>query len=57
MPIMEKNESIGKLCHNGWVKIAVLDPNSSSIDWYRVRREHLEFAEIDPSASVTADYV
>ena len=80
--IMDKNESIGKLCRNGWVQLAVLDPNSStikvfrqgvfreyqpttsrlpitdsSIDWYRGWREHLEFAEIDPSASVTADYV
>jgi uncharacterized protein len=69
--VMEKNPDIGKLIHNGWVRVATLDPDSSairfirdgafhdyrpraerlpraasSVEWYRGRRDHLEFAEI-----------
>ena len=71
LQIMERIESIGKLCRNRWVRLAVLDPAanelsvfrsgefrpyqpqaevlpkaSSSVDWYRGWRDHLEFAEI-----------
>jgi uncharacterized protein len=70
--IMDRDEGIGKLCRNGWVQLAVLDPDlreisvfvegefrryepqsvaipraSSSADWYRGWRDHLEFAEIE----------
>jgi uncharacterized protein YbcC (UPF0753/DUF2309 family) len=69
--IIERNEGIGRLCRNGWIQLAVIDPTtrrvsvfeagafrpyepqasvlpraSSSVDWYRGWREHLEFAEI-----------
>jgi uncharacterized protein YbcC (UPF0753/DUF2309 family) len=69
--IIDRNAGIGRLCRNGWVKLAVLHPEtrevfqfeggafrpyrptatvlpsaSSSIDWYRGWRDHLEFAEI-----------
>ncbi|MGE0756865.1 MAG: DUF2309 domain-containing protein [Pirellulaceae bacterium] len=29
--IMDRNPAIGKLCRNGWVQLATLDPHSSSI--------------------------
>jgi uncharacterized protein YbcC (UPF0753/DUF2309 family) len=70
--IMERNESIGRLCRNAWVHVAVIHPEtrtvsiyrngkfqdyrplaaalpmaSSSVDWYRGWRDHLEFAEIE----------
>jgi uncharacterized protein YbcC (UPF0753/DUF2309 family) len=69
--VMDKNPGIGKLIRNGWVRVAILDPDSptirffrdgtfhdyhprperlpraaSSVEWYRGRRDHLEFAEI-----------
>lgn len=69
--IMERNEVVGRILRNGWVQLAVLDPEtaairvlqndefvphqpetttlpkaSSSVDWYRGWRDHLEFAEI-----------
>jgi uncharacterized protein YbcC (UPF0753/DUF2309 family) len=74
LQIMDQNPSIGMLCRNRWVRLAVLDPDSntlsvfqggefrlyepqasvlpkaaSSVDWYRGWRDHLEFAEIEPS--------
>jgi uncharacterized protein YbcC (UPF0753/DUF2309 family) len=73
--IIERNEGIGRMCRNGWIQLAVLDPDSrkihvfqddefhpyqpqslvlpgasSSVDWYRGWRDHLEFAVIQPSA-------
>lgn len=70
--IIARDEGIGRLCRNGWVLLAVLDPRtraisvfqdgafhpyqvqatvlpraSTSVDWYRGWREHLEFAEIE----------
>jgi uncharacterized protein YbcC (UPF0753/DUF2309 family) len=69
--IMDRQPGIGMLVRNGWVQLAVLDPDSpaiqvyrhgvfydyqpqaeqlprasSSVDWYRGWREHLEFASI-----------
>ena len=35
LKIMERNEEIGKLVTNGWVQMAVLDPNSSEIRLFR----------------------
>jgi uncharacterized protein YbcC (UPF0753/DUF2309 family) len=73
--IMDRSQSISRLCRNRWVRLAVLDPDSdqlsifqggsfrpyqpeatalprasSSVDWYRGWRDHLEFAEIDAPA-------
>jgi uncharacterized protein YbcC (UPF0753/DUF2309 family) len=33
--IMERNELVGRILRNGWVQLAVLDPNSSEIHVYR----------------------
>jgi uncharacterized protein YbcC (UPF0753/DUF2309 family) len=69
--IMDSTPGIGRLCRNGWVRLAVQDPEtyeislfeggefrpyrpqatvlpraSSSVEWYRGWRDHLEFAEI-----------
>jgi uncharacterized protein YbcC (UPF0753/DUF2309 family) len=74
--IIDRNEDIGRLCRNRWVRLAVLDPDSdklsdfqggvfrpyqpeaaalprasSSVDWYRGWRDHLEFAEINAPLS------
>lgn len=74
--IMARNEEVGRLIRNGWVQLALLDPDSnrlqvfqsgafvpyrpaatqlpratSSVDWYRGWRDHLEFAEIIPKGS------
>jgi uncharacterized protein YbcC (UPF0753/DUF2309 family) len=71
--ILDRDPGIGRLCKNGWVRLAVLHPEtyevsffedgefspyrpksktlpraSSSADWYRGWRDHLEFAEILP---------
>jgi uncharacterized protein YbcC (UPF0753/DUF2309 family) len=71
--ILDQDESIGRLCRNGWVRLAVLNPRtrklsiyrngrfhdyqpqadslpkaSSSVEWYRGWRDHLEFAQIEP---------
>ena len=29
--IMDRNEGIGRLCRNGWIQLAVLDPESRQI--------------------------
>ncbi|QJW92777.1 DUF2309 domain-containing protein [Frigoriglobus tundricola] len=78
--VMKQDTPVGKMIdsmtRNGWVQLAVLDPDSarirlfergefreyrptatalptatSSLDWYRGWREHLEFAEIAPAQS------
>jgi uncharacterized protein YbcC (UPF0753/DUF2309 family) len=71
--IIDRNEMIGRMCRNGWILLAVIDPEShaihvyedgrfqpyqaqatvlpktsSSVDWYRGWRDHLEFAVIEP---------
>jgi uncharacterized protein len=71
--IIEREPTIGRMSRNGWIQLAVLDPDSaelgvfregafvryeprtaslphasSSLDWYRGWRDHLEFAEISP---------
>lgn len=33
--IMERNEGIGKLCRNGWVQLAVLDPQTRQVSVYQ----------------------
>jgi uncharacterized protein YbcC (UPF0753/DUF2309 family) len=70
--IMDRNELIGRMCRNGWILLALIDPwtreirvfqdgsflpylpeaqvlprASSSVDWYRGWRDHLEFAVIE----------
>jgi hypothetical protein len=75
--IMDRNALIGRLCRNGWIRLAVLHPQArefymfedgefrlyqpqssvlpkaaSSVEWYRGWRDHLEFAEIEPSERV-----
>jgi uncharacterized protein YbcC (UPF0753/DUF2309 family) len=35
LSIMDRNEVIGRLCRNGWVQVAVLDPNSPQIQVFR----------------------
>ncbi|MFO0956435.1 MAG: putative inorganic carbon transporter subunit DabA [Isosphaeraceae bacterium] len=74
--LIGRNQAVGRLCRNGWVRLATIDPAtrqvsvyqegeflpytpqaealpraSSSVDWYRGWREHLEFAEIIPPAA------
>lgn len=69
--ILDRHQELGRLAKNGWIKLAVLDPDSpalwmyqdggfgvyqsetsglprvsSSIDWYRDQRDHLDFAAI-----------
>ncbi len=71
--IMDRNPVIGRILRNGWAQLALLDPKSSrvlyyrngefeehvpekdelprastSTDWYRGWRDHLDFAVIDP---------
>jgi uncharacterized protein YbcC (UPF0753/DUF2309 family) len=70
--MINRNQAVGRLCRNGWVRAAVVHPEtrrvsvyqegefieyvpeadvlpkaSSSVDWYRGWRDHLEFAEIE----------
>ena len=33
--IMDRNEGIGKLCRNGWVRLAVLDPDSGELSVFQ----------------------
>jgi uncharacterized protein len=35
LQIMRQNEGIGRLCRNGWVQLAVLDPHSNQIQIFR----------------------
>ncbi|OWK37671.1 DUF2309 domain-containing protein [Fimbriiglobus ruber] len=35
LQIIEKNEGIGRMCRNGWVQLAVLDPGSDAIQVFR----------------------
>jgi uncharacterized protein YbcC (UPF0753/DUF2309 family) len=72
LQMLERNPAMCRMGINGWVQIAVQDPDtakiqvyrdgqfhdyqsesdslpraSSSVDWYRGCRDHLEFAEIE----------
>jgi uncharacterized protein YbcC (UPF0753/DUF2309 family) len=33
--IMDRHENIGRMCRNGWIQLAVLDPQSSRISIFR----------------------
>ncbi len=33
--IMDRNEGIGRLCRNGWVQLAVLDPETRAISVFQ----------------------
>ena len=47
LKIMECNEGINRLCRNGWVQLATLDPDSSTLHVFR----HGEFQLYQPHAS------
>ena len=49
LAIMDRNEAIGKTIRNGWVQLAVLDPDSSQIDLF----ENGEFRAYTPEAAET----
>jgi uncharacterized protein len=78
LDIMDRNETIGRLCRNDWVQLATLSPAdstvhllingqfelyqiessdlpkaSSSTDWYRGWRDHLNFALVSSQQSAT----
>lgn len=40
LSIMDRNEGIAKLCRNSWIRLAVLDPESSQLQLFR--RDHFE---------------
>jgi uncharacterized protein YbcC (UPF0753/DUF2309 family) len=44
LSIIERNENIGRVCRNGWIQLAVLDPHSSRIHVYR----HPKFDRYEP---------
>jgi uncharacterized protein len=46
--IMDRNEGIGRLCRNGWIRLAVLDPGSNEISVY----ERGEFRRYRPQADI-----
>ncbi len=56
--IMARNESIGKLCRNGWVQVATLDPDSDEIHVLkqdRFERYHPQTSEL-PAVATSVDW-
>jgi uncharacterized protein YbcC (UPF0753/DUF2309 family) len=56
--IMARNESIGKLCTNGWIQVATLDPDSDEIHVLRgnqFERYHGETSEL-PVVAASHDW-
>lgn len=47
LKIMSRNEGINRLCRNGWVQLATLDPDSATIHFFR----HGEFQIYQPQAA------
>jgi hypothetical protein len=47
LKIMSRNEGINRLCRNGWVQLATLDPDSATIRFFR----HGEFQIYQPQAT------
>ncbi len=56
--IMERNEMIGRLVRNGWVQLALLDPDSSEIQSYKDGAFHAYVAEAEqlPCAATSVDW-
>ena len=56
--IMDRNPSIGRLIRNGWVYLAVLDPNSAHIQFYKdgVFQEYKPEAARLPRAASSVDW-
>ena len=56
--IMDRNPSIGRLIRNGWVYLAVLDPNSAHIQFYKdgVFQEYKPEAARLPHAASSVDW-
>ncbi len=51
--IMDRNETIGRLCRNDWVQLAVLDPHSSRIHVFHNNRFELYRPETSELPQVT----
>jgi uncharacterized protein YbcC (UPF0753/DUF2309 family) len=56
--ILDRNESIGRLCRNDWMLLATLDPESSSIHLFRNGRFHPYRPETEelPKARSSAEW-
>jgi uncharacterized protein YbcC (UPF0753/DUF2309 family) len=56
--IMDRNPGIGKLCHNNWLQLVALDPNSSEIQVFRNGRFEPYLPETDqlPQAATSLDW-
>jgi uncharacterized protein YbcC (UPF0753/DUF2309 family) len=48
LAIMEKNAGIGRLCRNGWVQLALVDPASRTVSVF----EDGQFRAYHPGATV-----
>ena len=56
--IMERNEGIGRLCRNGWVRLAVLDPDTGELQRLPAGgfRPYQPQAEVLPRAASSVDW-
>lgn len=58
LEIIETHAAIGRVCRNGWVQVATLDPDSSAIHVYHKGRFHLYHPETDelPEVDSSVDW-
>ena len=56
--IMDRNEGIGRLCRNGWVQLAVLDPETREISVFQdgAFRPYQPQAAVLPQAASSVDW-
>ena len=56
--IMDRNPGIGRLCRNGWVQLAVLDPDSREISVFEdgAFRPYRPQAAVLPRAASSVDW-
>ncbi len=58
LQIMDRNPAIGQMIRNGWVQVAMLDPESSAIQFFQggAFRDYRPQAERLPQASASVDW-
>lgn len=58
LSIMDREPAIGKLCRNGWIQVAVLDPDSSRVQLFKngVFRDYVPQDSALPTAPSSVDW-
>ncbi|MGZ3302479.1 MAG: putative inorganic carbon transporter subunit DabA, partial [Isosphaeraceae bacterium] len=58
LQIMDRNEGIGKLCRNRWVRLAVLDPATGQLSLFQLGgfRPYQPQAGVLPKAASSVDW-